>query len=67
MKIATYNINGSKARLEALTAWLHSAAPDVACLQEIKSVDEGQTAPLPIDFLGNTSDGLTVEGKGHGF
>ncbi len=41
MKIATYNINGIKARLEALTAWLHSAAPDVACLQEIKSVDEG--------------------------
>jgi conjugal transfer pilus assembly protein TraD len=33
----------------------------------IKSVDEGQTTPLPIDFLGNTSDGLTVEGKGHGF
>ena len=40
MKIATYNINGIKARLEALTAWLTLAAPDVACLQEIKSLDE---------------------------
>ncbi len=41
MKIATYNINGIKARLNALTDWLTEAAPDVAVLQEIKSVDEG--------------------------
>ena len=41
MKIATFNINGIKARIDALPAWLVSAQPDVACLQEIKSVDEG--------------------------
>jgi exonuclease III len=41
MKIATFNINGIKARIEALTAWLDAAQPDVALLQEIKSVDEG--------------------------
>lgn len=40
MKIATFNINGIKARLEALTAWLAQASPDVVCLQEIKSLDE---------------------------
>jgi exodeoxyribonuclease-3 len=40
MKLATFNINGIKARLEALPAWLTAAAPDVVCLQEIKSVDE---------------------------
>lgn len=40
MKIATFNINGIKARAEALLAWLAEARPDVACLQEIKSVDE---------------------------
>ncbi|MDH3264762.1 MAG: endonuclease/exonuclease/phosphatase family protein, partial [Paracoccaceae bacterium] len=40
MKIATWNINGVKARIEALTAWLDEEAPDVALLQEIKSVDE---------------------------
>lgn len=41
MKIATFNINGIKARLGALTDWLDEAQPDVAILQEIKSVDEG--------------------------
>jgi exodeoxyribonuclease-3 len=40
MQIATWNINGVKARLETALAWLKEAKPDVACLQEIKSVDE---------------------------
>jgi exodeoxyribonuclease-3 len=40
VKIATFNINGIKARLTALTDWLDEAQPDVALLQEIKSVDE---------------------------
>jgi len=39
MKIATFNINGIKARLEALPEWLDAAAPDVVLLQEIKSQD----------------------------
>lgn len=41
MKIATFNINGVKARIGALTDWLTESQPDVALLQEIKSVDEG--------------------------
>lgn len=40
MKIATFNINGIKARAAALGDWLDEAQPDVAVLQEIKSVDE---------------------------
>ncbi|MDA5555395.1 exodeoxyribonuclease III [Shimia sp. MMG029] len=40
MKIATFNINGIKARIETLPRWLDEAQPDVAILQEIKSVDE---------------------------
>lgn len=40
MKIASFNINGIKARLTALTEWLDEAQPDIAILQEIKSVDE---------------------------
>ena len=40
MKIATFNINGIKARIEALPRWLDEAGPDVVVLQEIKSVDE---------------------------
>ncbi|MFN0113242.1 MAG: exodeoxyribonuclease III [Paracoccaceae bacterium] len=41
MQIATFNVNGIKARLEALKKWLAERTPDVAVLQEIKSVDEG--------------------------
>lgn len=40
MKIATFNINGIKARMQALPTWLDEAQPDVVLLQETKSVDE---------------------------
>ncbi|WMS42425.1 exodeoxyribonuclease III [Acuticoccus sp. MNP-M23] len=40
MRIATWNINGVKARIDSLTRWLEESAPDIACLQEIKSQDE---------------------------
>ena len=40
MKIATWNINGVRARIENLLAWLKESAPDIVCLQEIKTVDE---------------------------
>ena len=40
MKIASFNINGIKARTPALLEWLKEAKPDVVLLQEIKSVDE---------------------------
>ncbi|WP_127598781.1 exodeoxyribonuclease III [Nitratireductor alexandrii] len=40
MKIATWNINGVKARIDNLLVWLKDSQPDIACLQEIKSVDE---------------------------
>ena len=41
MKIATWNINGVRARIDNLCAWLQTSNPDIACLQEIKTVDEG--------------------------
>jgi exodeoxyribonuclease III len=41
MKIATWNINGIKARIDNLCQWLKDSDPDVVCLQEIKTVDEG--------------------------
>ncbi len=40
MRIATWNVNSINARLETVLAWFKEAAPDVACLQEIKCVDE---------------------------
>ena len=41
MKIATWNVNSVRARLPRVLEWLGSAAPDVALLQEIKTVAEG--------------------------
>lgn len=40
MKIATYNVNGVNGRLPVLLRWLEESAPDVACLQELKTPDE---------------------------
>ncbi len=51
MKIATWNINGVKARIDNLLHWLESSQPDIACLQEIKSVDD-QFPRMEIEALG---------------
>lgn len=40
MKLASFNINGVRARLPALLDWLAEARPDAVVLQEIKSTDE---------------------------
>jgi len=40
MRIATWNVNSINARLETVLAWFQEARPDVACLQEIKCIDE---------------------------
>jgi exodeoxyribonuclease III len=40
MKLATWNVNSINARLETVLGWFREAQPDVACLQEIKCVDE---------------------------
>lgn len=41
MKIVTYNVNGIKARLPRLVEYLTEQKPDIVCLQELKSADEG--------------------------
>ena len=51
MQIASFNINGVRARIEALLAWLEEARPDVVVLQEIKTQDEGFPRE-PIEDLG---------------
>ncbi len=51
MKIATWNVNSIKARLHAVTAWLEAEQPDVACLQEIKTMDDSFPR-LEIEALG---------------
>ena len=40
MKIASWNVNSVKARLPNVLRWLEEAQPDIACLQELKCVDD---------------------------
>jgi exodeoxyribonuclease-3 len=40
MKIATFNVNGIRARLSNLLEWLDRDKPDIVCLQELKAADE---------------------------
>lgn len=47
MKLATWNVNSLKIRLGHLIDWLHTAQPDVVCLQELKLED----AKFPRDEL----------------
>ncbi|HET7677476.1 MAG TPA: exodeoxyribonuclease III [Candidatus Limnocylindrales bacterium] len=44
MRIATWNVNSLKARLERVLGWLELASPDVLLMQETKLTDEA--APL---------------------
>ncbi len=41
IRIATFNVNGVRTRLGHLLQWLEREAPDIACLQELKALDEG--------------------------
>ena len=45
MKLVTWNINGIKARVDRVVAWIEKHDPDVLCLQEIKSED----SKFPVD------------------
>src|SRR5262249_44052796 len=40
MRIATWNVNSIKQRVDSAVAWLKERAPDLVCLQETKCVDE---------------------------
>jgi exodeoxyribonuclease-3 len=40
MQIATWNVNSINARLPTVLRWFEQVRPDVACLQEIKCVEE---------------------------
>ena len=40
MRIATWNVNGLRARLDFIVHWLRSRAPDVVGMQELKVTDD---------------------------
>jgi len=59
MDIATWNVNSIKARTHAVTQWLDEAKPDIACLQEIKTVDEG----FPSEFFEERGYNVVTHGQ----
>jgi exodeoxyribonuclease-3 len=39
MKIASWNVNSIRARLDQVTAWLKAQTPDVLLMQELKGAE----------------------------
>src|SRR5271163_887567 len=59
MRIATWNVNSIKRRVDNAVAWLREREPDIVCLQETKCVDD--TFPRePFESLGYN---LAVHGQ----
>ncbi|MBT8401970.1 MAG: exodeoxyribonuclease III [Rhodothermia bacterium] len=59
MKVATWNVNSVKARLERLLVWLDKAEPDVVCLQELKVTDEA----FPAEALADAGYNAAAHGQ----
>ena len=59
MKLATFNLNGIRARLPRLLEWLEREKPDIACLQELKCADES----LPIQDIEAAGYGAVWHGQ----
>ena len=59
MKIASYNLNGIRARLPRLVEWLEREKPEIVCLQELKCADES----LPIADIEAAGYGAVWHGQ----
>src|SRR5436190_9612352 len=51
MRIATWNVNSIKQRLDNLVSWLNARQPDIVCLQETKCIDKDFPRE-PLEALG---------------
>jgi exodeoxyribonuclease-3 len=60
MRIATWNVNSLKARMERVSAWLERARPDVLLMQETKLAD----ADAPVDAFRDAGYALAHHGEG---
>src|ERR687892_2375275 len=60
MRIATWNVNSLKARLEKVSWWLERARPDVLLMQETKLAD----ADAPVDVFRAAGYELAHHGEG---
>jgi len=60
LRIATFNVNGIRSRLPHLLQWLAKEQPDIACLQELKAVDEGFPIGEIADRIVEAAEGAPV-------
>jgi exodeoxyribonuclease-3 len=59
MRIASWNVNSIRPRLEQLTSWLVRARPDVVCLQETKVEDD----KFPMSEIGDAGYRAEIFGQ----
>lgn len=59
MRIATWNVNSIRARIDAVVDWLGRALPDVLCLQETKVADDD----FPTDELQRLGYAVAMAGQ----
>jgi len=59
VKLATWNVNSIRARLDAVCDWLKTAQPDVLCMQETKVEDDD----FPTDELQMLGYGVAMVGQ----
>jgi exodeoxyribonuclease-3 len=59
MKIATWNVNSIRSRVERVAAWTERERPDVLCFQEIKTTDDG----FPFDVFADLGYEAEVFGQ----
>ena len=59
MRIATWNVNSIRQRVDNMLAWLKERAPDIVCLQEIKCVNEA----FPRDAFESLGYNVAVHGQ----
>ena len=59
MRIATWNVNSIKQRMDCLTAWLSERQPDIVCLQETKCTDDA----FPREALETLGYNVAVHGQ----
>lgn len=59
MRIASWNVNSVRPRLEHLTSWLVRARPDVVCLQETKVEDD----KFPMSEIGDAGYQAAIFGQ----
>jgi exodeoxyribonuclease-3 len=59
MRIATWNINGVRARIDTALSWLKDTNPDIVCLQETKIED----AAFPVETFGELGYNVATHGQ----